>query len=90
MGQLKKKIVEFSFRLREEAEAALAASKAELERQMCHQRDQLMQEVHEAQNQLVRACCLVKKLSYYRRVKHDSACRYLNFKRTYHTQYIGN
>ncbi|XP_042870598.1 kinesin-like protein KIF14 isoform X2 [Penaeus japonicus] len=40
-------------RLREEAEAALAASKAELERQMCHQRDQLMQEVNEAQNQLM-------------------------------------
>lgn len=51
----------YTFRLREEAEAALAASKAELERQMCHQRDQLMQEVHEAQNQLVRARCLVKK-----------------------------
>ncbi|XP_047494563.1 kinesin-like protein KIF14 [Penaeus chinensis] len=49
-------------RLREEAEAALAASKAELERQMCHQRDQLMQEVHEAQNQLMNKQQLVVEM----------------------------
>lgn len=42
------------FRLREEADVVIAASKAEMEREMRFQTDQLMHDIQEARNQLVR------------------------------------
>lgn len=42
-----------NYRLRKEAEMTIAASKAEMEREMCLQRDQFMHDIQEARNQLV-------------------------------------
>ena len=39
-------------RLREESDKALEASKAEVKREMCHQRDLLLQDIYEASNEV--------------------------------------
>lgn len=49
-------------RLQKEAEIAIAASKAEMEQEMCRQRDQLMRDIEEAQSQLISKQQLVCEL----------------------------